>query len=137
MDKGGFRMLIRLDFKSEVPIYLQLRNQIVLGIARGDLRAGESLPTVRQMAQDSGVNAMTVSKAYAMLKTEGFLSVDRRHGATVNPPRNKSGAAESLVLERNLELTVSEAGLRGVSESEFLTVCKRIYRKMDGLKSRA
>lgn len=127
-------MLIRLDFKSTVPIYLQLRNQIVLGIGRGDLQAGESLPTVRQLAQDAGINTMTADKAYALLKSEGFISVDRRHGATVNPARKEDGAAESL--EPQLELLVSEAGLRGISENEFLAVCKRVYAHMGGLKNR-
>lgn len=125
-------MIVRLNFKSEIPIYLQLRNQIVLGIGHGELRAGENLPTVRQLAQDAGVNAMTVNKAYTLLKNEGFISIDRRHGATVNGARRENGAAESL--EPRLELTVSEAGLRGVSENEFLAVCKRVYAKMDGLK---
>lgn len=126
-------MLIRLDFKSEIPIYLQLRNQIVLGIGRGALQPGENLPTVRQLAQDAGVNAMTVSKAYALLRSEGFISIDRRHGATVNGARREDDAAESL--EPQLELTVSEAGLRGVSEDEFLALCKEVYSKMDGLKN--
>lgn len=125
-------MLIRLDFKSEVPIYLQLRNQIVLGIGRGDLRVGENLPTVRQLAQDAGVNAMTVSKAYSLLKSEDFISIDRRHGATVNPARKENGAAESL--EPQLELMVSEAGLKGIRESEFLSICRQVYARMDGLK---
>lgn len=125
-------MLIRLDFKSEIPIYRQLRDQIVLGIGRGDLRAGERLPTVRQMAQDAGVNAMTAEKAYALLKNEGFISIDRRHGATVCPVRKEDGAAESL--EPQLELMVSEAGLRGIRESEFVSLCRRVYGRMDGLK---
>ena len=55
-------MLITLDTKSSTPIYIQLRNQIVTGIGRGELKAGESLPTVRQMASDIGVNTMTVNK---------------------------------------------------------------------------
>lgn len=126
-------MLIRLDFKSEVPIYLQIRNQIVLGIGKGDLRAGESLPTVRQFAQDAGVNAMTVNKAYTLLKNEGFISIDRRHGAAVNPARKEDGAAESL--EPQLELMVSEAGLKGIRENEFLSICRQVYDRMDGLKN--
>lgn len=124
-------MLLRLDFKSEVPIYLQLRNQILLGIGRGDLQPGEHLPAVRQLAQDAGINPMTVSKAYALLKSEGFLDVDRRRGAVVNPPRSEPAAAEKL--ETRLELTVSEAGLRGVSEREFLDVCRQVYARMKGL----
>ena len=57
-------MLIQLDMASDIPIYVQLRNQIVMGIGRGELKMGEKLPTVRQLAQDAGVNTMTVNKAY-------------------------------------------------------------------------
>ena len=49
-------MLIRLDMASATPIYVQLRNQIVMGIGTGALKVGEKLPTVRQMAADAGVN---------------------------------------------------------------------------------
>ena len=66
-------MIIKINSRSEMPIYLQLRNQIVKGIGKGELEHGEILPTVRQMAADLGVNAMTVSKAYQLLKNEGFL----------------------------------------------------------------
>ena len=65
-------MIIELDMNSSTPIYVQLRNQIVMGIGRGELKLGESLPTVRQLAQDIGVNTMTVNKAYQILKTEGY-----------------------------------------------------------------
>ena len=61
-------MIIKINSRSEIPIYLQLRNQIVKGIGKGELEQGEILPTVRQMAADLGVNAMTVSKAYQLLK---------------------------------------------------------------------
>ena len=49
-------MLIRLDMASATPIYVQLRNQIVMGIGTGALKVGEKLPTVRQMAADAGVS---------------------------------------------------------------------------------
>ena len=77
-------MIIELDMNSSTPIYVQLRNQIVMGIGRGELKLGESLPTVRQLAQDIGVNTMTVNKAYQILKTEGYIKIDRRHGAIVS-----------------------------------------------------
>lgn len=51
-------MVIELDFASDTPIYVQLRNQIVKGIGKGELKAGEKLPTVRQLAFDAGVNTM-------------------------------------------------------------------------------
>ena len=61
-------MLISLDMSSDIPIYVQLRNQIVTGIGKGELKAGESLPSVRQMARDAGINNMTVNKTYQILK---------------------------------------------------------------------
>ena len=63
-------MIIELDMSSSTPIYVQLRNQIVKGIGKGELKTGEKLPTVRQLASDAGVNTMTVNKAYQILKNE-------------------------------------------------------------------
>lgn len=74
-------MLLQLDFSSDLPIYLQIRNQIVLGIASGALVPGERLPTIRTLADEAGVNMMTVSKAYQLLKQEGYIRTDRRSGA--------------------------------------------------------
>ena len=71
-------MLFRLDFQSAVPIYRQIRDQVVLAVAQGELTPGERLPTTRALAEDAGVNVMTVSKAYQLLKAEGYLVTDRR-----------------------------------------------------------
>ena len=76
-------MIIKINTKSETSIYLQLRNEIVKGIGKGEFERGESLPTVRQMAMELGVNTMTVSKAYQLLKAEGFIETDRRKGTVV------------------------------------------------------
>ena len=83
-------MIIKINMQSEIPIYLQLRNEIVKGIGRGEFEPGESLPTVRQMATDLGINTMTVSKAYQLLKTEGFLETDRRKGTTICYPTSEA-----------------------------------------------
>lgn len=77
-------MVIELDMDSSTPIYVQLRNQIVKGIGKGELAAGEKLPTVRQLAEDAGVNTMTVNKTYQILKVEGYIKIDRRLGACVS-----------------------------------------------------
>ena len=61
-------MIIELDMSSSTPIYVQLRNQIVKGIGKGELKTGEKLPTIRQLASDAGVNTMTVNKAYQILE---------------------------------------------------------------------
>ena len=82
-------MIIKINTLSQIPLYLQLRNQIVKGIGKGELTEGESLPTVRQMAADLGINTMTVSKAYQLLKAEGFIETDRRKGSVVCIPEEE------------------------------------------------
>ena len=73
-------MLIEIDFNSDEAIYIQLRNQIILGIATATVREGDSLPSVRQLAETIGINMHTVNKAYSVLKQEGFISLDKRRG---------------------------------------------------------
>lgn len=109
-------MIIKINLQSEDPLYLQLRNEIVKGIGRGDLSPGESLPTVRQMANDLGINTMTVSKAYQLLKAEGFLETDRRNGTTVCDPEASYSQNKdfSKKLEEELELLSAEASFHGI-----------------------
>lgn len=122
-------MIIRLNMASEVPIYVQLRNAIVVGIGKGELLPGEGLPTVRQMAEDLGVNSMTVNKAYTILKNEGFIEIDRRHGARVNPKKDKFGVFREKA-EGELLLLIAEATVRGVEKQEFMALCEKVYRRM-------
>ncbi|MBU5365051.1 GntR family transcriptional regulator [Enterococcus devriesei] len=95
-------MILEIDPHSEEPIYLQLRKQIILGIARGELAPNEQLPTVRQFADELGVNTMTVSKGYQQLREEGYLLTDRRKGTVVAPlpvhPKKNSEENLTLVL---------------------------------------
>lgn len=84
-------MLFRLDFQSAVPIYRQIRDQVVLAVAKGELTPGEHLPITRALAEDAGINVMTVSKAYQLLKAEGDLAADRRSGAVICAP-HRAGA---------------------------------------------
>ena len=74
-------MIIEIDFQSDEAIYIQLRNQIILGIATSALHEGDALPSVRQMADDIGINMHTVNKAYSVLRQEGFLQLDRRRNS--------------------------------------------------------
>lgn len=117
---------MKLDYNSDIPIYVQLRNQIIIGIGVGGLSYGERLPTVRQLAEDLNVNAMTVNKAYSILKNEGFISIDRRHGAKVNTVWNKQ-ANFNQKLEHELKLVISEASLKGVGREEFMQICSNIF----------
>ena len=85
-------MLLQLDFSTATPIYQQIRDQIVRGIAEGEFAPDERLPTVRALASECGVNVMTVSKAYQLLKQEGHVRGDRRGGTFVREPRHRGGA---------------------------------------------
>ena len=122
-------MIIELDMNSSTPIYVQLRNQIVMGIGRGELKLGESLPTVRQLAQDIGVNTMTVNKAYQILKTEGYIKIDRRHGAIVSDNIDMDIVFREK-LENELELLLAEAAINGMDKNDFLSICNEIYSKI-------
>ena len=123
-------MIIKLDTTSTIPIYVQLRNQIVMGIGCGGLKLGEGLPTVRQMAEDIGVNTMTVSKTYTILKQEGYIEIDRRHGAKVNPQIDLTTQFREKV-ESELTLLIAESSLKGLSRDEFMELCENVYGKMD------
>ena len=123
-------MLLKLDFAQDTPIYLQIRNQIVLGIANGELKPGEKLPPIRTLAVETGVNTMTVNKAYQLLKQEGYLITDRRLGAMINPAR----AAEQhppLTEHPGLKLLLSELYVDGVSREELLSACNKIYDDLE------
>ncbi len=126
-------MVIEIRDGSDVPIYLQLRNQIVAGISDGRLAPGERLPTVRALAEELGVNVMTVNKAYQLLKQEGFLCTDRRNGARVRErPGEETGTLPPESVER-LRILAAEARARGMDRADFLALCGQLYGKEEQL----
>ena len=92
-------MRIKLDFNSPEAIYIQLRNQIVMQIAQEQLHEGDSLPSVRGLAGELGVNMHTVNKAYAMLRQEGYLKLDRRKGAVISVQISNKAEEMTKVIE--------------------------------------
>ncbi len=124
-------MLIKIDFNQEMPIYLQLRNQIIQGIASGSLKTGEALPTVRQLASDIGINLHTVNKAYNVLKQDGFLTVHRKSGVIVNiSPGLKVNEEYRSRLEDELMPVIAEACCRGMEPGEFNIIVNSIFEKL-------
>ena len=119
-------MVIAINEYSDIPIYVQIRDQIVLGISDGRLAPGEQLPTVRGLADEMGVNSMTVNKAYQMLKQEGFIYTDRRHGAKV---REHLEFSKELSKESKeyLQKVISEAKIRGIAKEEFYKLCEEYF----------
>ena len=123
-------MLFRLDFQSGIPIYKQIRDQVVLAVADGQLLPGEHLPTTRALAEDAGVNVMTVSKAYQRLKSEGYLVTDRRNGAVVCAPPDSKRLSDLQLSQ--LRLLAGEAKAAGLSQEEFLAQCQAAFAEMEG-----
>lgn len=124
-------MLIQIDFESEEAIYIQLRNQIILGIATSMLREGDSLPSVRQLAGEIGINMHTVNKAYAVLREEGFLSIDQRKGAVVALVADKLRARQEL--QRELRVLLAKSICKHITCEEVHELVNEIYREYSGV----
>ena len=124
-------IMIEIDFNSDEAIYMQLRNQIIMGIALSAVRDGDTLPSVRKLSEQIGVNMHTVNKAYAVLKQEGFIQLDRRRGAVVNPVEDTAGVFREK-LEGELALLGAEAKIKGMNEQEFLQLCETIFESLSG-----
>lgn len=110
-------MIINIDFNSEEAIYMQLRNQIILGIATAQYREGDVLPSVRALADTVGINMHTVNKAYTVLRQDGFVKVDRRRGAVIAVDIDKLRAR--AVCEKQLRTVLAQALCQGLSRQEL------------------
>ena len=117
--------LLEIDFNSEEAIYMQLRNQIILGIATSRLQDGDTLPSVRQMAECIGINMHTVNKAYSVLRQEGFVKLDRRRGAVVSLDVDKIQAIDEM--RQNLDVVLACGICRDVSREEAHQLVDEIY----------
>ena len=120
-------MILNLDFNSDIPIYTQIREQIIKSIAICDLKINESLPSVRNMAEEIGVNLHTVNKSYNLLKDEGYINIDRRKGAVVNtlPLPKKDDNTEKI--KSMLELLTAQSYLLGMSREEFIEQSNQFF----------
>ena len=110
-------MIIEIDFNSDEALYMQLRNQIILGIATAQYRQGDVLPSVRALADTVGINMHTVNKAYAVLRQDGFVKVDRRKGAVVAVDIDKLTAMART--KKDLQVVLAQALCRGLSREEL------------------
>ena len=120
-------MLIEIDFNSEEALYLQLCNQIILGIATSRFREGDSLPSVRQLADSIGINMHTVNKAYTVLKQEGYVKVDRRKGAIVSVDIDRMRTLSEL--KKELQVILAKSCCKNISKEEIHGLIEEIDRK--------
>ena len=123
-------MIIKIDFESEEAIYIQLRNQIIMGIATDRIREGDSLPSVRQLAENIGINMHTVNKAYAVLKQEGYIKLDRRRGAVIALDIDKLRSIGRL--REELSVLLARSVCKNVSREEVHALVDEIYEYYTG-----
>ncbi len=116
---------MRIDFNSDEALYMQLRNQIIFGIAAGRIREGDCLPSVRQLAEYVSINMHTVNKAYALLKNEGFVKLDRRRGAVISLEADKERVLEEI--KKEIALTMAKAVCKGISREEIYRLVDEVY----------
>ena len=124
-------MILEVDFNSEEALYIPLRNQIIVGIATNRLKEGESLPSVRQLAESIGINMHTVNKAYTVLKQEGFVKVDRRRGAVIAIDADRISDLEQM--RESLRVILARASCRNISREEVHDLIDEIYEEYGGL----
>lgn len=120
-------MFIEIDFNSSEALYIQLRNQIIMGIATSTIREGDTLPSVRQLAENIGINMHTVNKAYSVLKQEGFLQLDRRKGAVIAIDVNKLQTVEEM--REQLRVLLAKASCQNISREEVHQLVDEIYEE--------
>ena len=122
-------MIIKIDFESDEAIYIQLRNQIIMGIATDRIHEGDSLPSVRQLADNIGINMHTVNKAYTVLKQEGFIKLDRRRGAVIALDIDKIRSIERL--REELSVLLARSVCKNISREEVHDLVDEIYDCID------
>ena len=122
-------MVIEIDFNSDEAIYVQLCNQIIMGIATSQLQVGENLPSVRQLADTIGINMHTVNKAYTVLRQEGFVNIDRRRGAVIAVDVNKARALQEM--KETLAILLAKGSCRNISKEEVHALIDEIYEEYE------
>ena len=118
-------MIIEVDFNSDEAIYIQLCNQIIMGITTSVIHEGDSLPSVRRLADTIGVNMHTVNKAYSVLKREGYISLDKRRGAVISLDIDK--LEELQVMKRQLQIVLARGCCKNISRQEVHELVDEIF----------
>jgi len=115
-------MFLTVDTNDKRPIYQQVVDGVKTLIARGDLSEGMTLPSVRQVAGDLGVNLNTIAFAYRQLQDEGFLTVRHGAGAVVSSRRARGVGEDEL--RTPLRTALTQLILAGRSDREIGTLVR-------------
>jgi GntR family transcriptional regulator len=131
----NYTVLLTIDINDRRPVYRQIADGIKSLIAGGQLREGQPLPAVRQVAADLGVNLNTIAAAYRDLQSEGLITVKRGSGATV-VARASGCAPKPEDLRRPLRTALTELVLAGMQQREIrILVIAELKSLLKGVKS--
>ncbi len=122
-------MYVEIDFNSDEAIYIQLRNQIIYSIATAKIQEGDNLPSVRELADYIGINMHTVNKAYAILKQEGYVKLDRRKGAVISIDLNKLQAIREM--KEDLRVILAKAICKNISCKEAHEIVDQVFDEFE------
>jgi len=131
-------MRLQLNFKSGKPVYLQIVDQIKSAVASGAVRPGESLTSIRPLAEELRVNRNTVAKAYAELESQAVIETVSGKGCFVraaNSPLRKAARLE--LLTREIDDAVTQAHHLLVSRTEFLRLAGERFDVFESQRARA
>ena len=124
-------MFLAIDFSSDIPIYEQIRREIIKVLAQGNLAFGQSLPSVRQLGSDIGVNLHTVNKAYKLLEEDGIITMDRRYGSRIVDETLEINIKQEEKIAEELEFITALAKVKGLGKDEFLEDVDKLWEKYD------
>lgn len=122
-------MFIEIKPNSSVPIYLQLAQQLMEGMAKGELKPGDSLPSVRVFAADLGMNMHTVNKAYHVLEEKDFIQIVPKSGVIVRPKgMEKATEQQKQLLAEQIRPLLAEGLVLQLSEEEMVVMVRELVR---------
>ncbi|MGL5021363.1 MAG: GntR family transcriptional regulator [Mycoplasmatales bacterium] len=121
-------MILSIDLESKKSIFKQLQSQIIKAIANGELKDGDVLPSIREMASDLGINMHTVNKAYSALKEDGYVSISKRGVSIENRANYEANKDYIEELEQQLELNITKAITKGIEKEDIEEIINKIYK---------
>ena len=122
-------MFIEIEPDSAVPIYLQLAQQIMEGVANGQLKPGEALPSVRSFAADLGMNMHTVNKAYHYLEEKQMIEIMPKKGVFIHPDGVRRATEQDCKrIEQELRPILTEALCLQMDKDELLRLTEKLIK---------
>ncbi|KUP09670.1 GntR family transcriptional regulator [Bacillus coahuilensis m2-6] len=123
--------MILLDSESERPLYSQLTSGVMEAIIRGDLTSGDTLPSVRSLASDLGVNMHTVNKSYHELEAKGIIEIISKKGAVITASLNGEISMDRRAwIQQEFRPAIAEALVRGMSDSDVQLLVKQVIQSI-------